>query len=126
MEFVIYMVKKINLKEKFSLFGDQWSPKIIAEIDDFHLKLAKLKGEFVWHSHNDEDELFLILKGTLNIQLRESELVLNEGELAIIPKGMEHKPICNEEVEVLLLEKKTIINTGNIENKKTIKELEWI
>ncbi|MGQ3889081.1 cupin domain-containing protein, partial [Legionella sp. CNM-1927-20] len=111
-------MQKINLKEKFELFNDYWSPKIAGEINDSYVKLAKFKGEFVWHTHENEDELFLVIKGQLVIQLKEKELQLNEGEFVIIPKGVMHRPMAKEEVHVLLLEPKTTVNTGNVEDNK--------
>jgi mannose-6-phosphate isomerase-like protein (cupin superfamily) len=99
-------VEPVNLAQKFSQFSDYWSPKIIAEVNDFHVKLVKLKGEFVWHQHEHEDELFLVVKGTLLIKLRDRDIWLREGELAVIPKGVEHLPIADDEVHVILLEPK--------------------
>ena len=99
-------MEPVNLAQKFSQFSDHWSPKIIAEINDFHVKLVKLKGEFVWHQHEHEDELFLVVKGTLLIKLRDRDIWLREGELAVIPKGVEHLPIADDEVHVILLEPK--------------------
>ncbi|MEW6733817.1 MAG: cupin domain-containing protein [Acidobacteriota bacterium] len=113
------MVETINLAQKFSLFTEQWSPKIIGEVNDFHVKLAKLKGEFIWHNHENEDELFLVVKGKLLIQLRDKDIWLTAGEIAIIPKGVEHRPIAEEEVEVLLFEPKSTLNTGTITNERT-------
>ncbi|WP_131781518.1 cupin domain-containing protein [Legionella gresilensis] len=120
-------MQAINLKEKFELFTDYWSPKIVGEINDAHLKLAKFKGEFVWHVHENEDELFLVIEGQLLIQLRDRDIYLNKGEFVIIPKGTEHRPVAKEEVHVVLLEPKTTINTGNIQDEKlTKKALEQI
>ncbi|MFQ5750393.1 MAG: cupin domain-containing protein [bacterium] len=117
---------KINLKQKFSLFHDYWSPKIVGEVNDFQVKLAKLKGEFVWHQHETEDELFLVVKGKLLIKMKDQDVELQEGEFVIIPKGVKHKPVAVEEVHVMLFEPKTTLNSGNIENEKTVKELERI
>ncbi len=116
---------KINLAQKFSLFDKPWQPKIIAEMNDSYVKLAKLKGEFVWHKHDTEDELFLVIKGHLLIKLHDHDIHLEPGELVVIPKGTEHLPVAQEEVQVMLIEPKTTINTGNIQNEKTI-ESEWI
>ncbi len=117
-------IAKVNLAEKFSLFNDHWSPKIAGEINDAHVKLVKLKGEFVWHHHEHEDELFLVIKGRLLIKLRDRDLWLNEGEFVIIPRGVEHLPVAQEEVHVLLLEPKSTLNTGNVENERTVAELD--
>jgi mannose-6-phosphate isomerase-like protein (cupin superfamily) len=115
----------INLSQKFSLFHEFWSPRIVGELNDSHVKLVKLKGEFVWHRHENEDELFLVVKGRLLIQLRDRDLWLEEGEFAIIPKGVEHCPAAEEEAQVLLLEPKSTRNTGDVENDRTV-EAEWI
>ncbi len=119
------MLNIINLANKFNLFQEPWHPKIVGELNDTYVKLAKLKGEFVWHHHDNEDELFLVIKGTLVIKLRDQELTIHEGEFVIIPKGVEHLPVAEEEVQVLLLEPKSTLNTGNIRNKRTV-EAEWI
>lgn len=120
------MVQAINLAQKFSLFRDYWKPKIIGDVNDFHVKLVKLKGEFVWHHHEREDELFLVVRGRLRIKLRTGEVSLREGELAIIPKGVEHLPVADEDVHVLLVEPKSTLNTGNIRNERTVPDLERI
>ena len=117
---------KVNLAQKFSLFQEYWSPKIAGEINDSHVKLAKLKGEFVWHHHDTEDELFLVVKGKLLIKLRDQDIFLEEGEFVIIPRGVEHLPIAEEEAHVLLLEPKTTLNTGSIRNERTVADLERI
>lgn len=118
-------MKVINLAEKFSGFAEQWSPRIVAELNDSYVKLAKLQGEFVWHHHENEDELFLVVKGQLRIKLRDGELLLREGELAVIPRGVEHCPVAEEEVQVLLLEPKSTLNTGNVHNERTV-QAGWI
>ena len=115
----------INLAEKFRLFDDAWHPRIVGELNDCHVKLVKLRGEFVWHHHENEDELFLVIKGNLLIRLRDRNLSLREGEFVIIPKGVEHMPVAEDEVHVLLLEQKTTVNTGNVQNERTV-EAEWI
>ncbi len=117
---------KVNLAQKFSLFQEYWSPKIVGEINDSYIKLGKFKGEFVWHHHETEDELFLVVKGRLLIKLRDQDIFLEEGEFVIIPKGVEHLPIAEEEAHVLLLEPKSTLNTGNIQNERTIADLERI
>ena len=120
-------MEKIDIKEKFNLFSDYWSPKIIEDLNDAYIKVAKLKGEFVWHHHEHEDELFLIIKGNLTIKFRDKDVHLQEGELLVIPKGVEHKPVCEEEVQVILIEPKTTLNTGNVTNDvNTHEDLERI
>jgi len=116
----------VNLKEKFSLFSEHWSPKIIGELNDTHVKAAKLKGEFVWHHHEHEDELFLVVKGTLRMKFRDHEAVIHEGEFIIVPHGVEHLPIADEETHILLIEPKSTLNTGNIHNERTVAQLERI
>lgn len=105
-------VEKVTLSEKLSLFEEQWAPKIVGEVNDFHVKLVKLQGEFVWHSHELEDELFLVLKGRLRMQLRDRMVTVDPGELVVIPRGTEHCPASDEEVHILLLEPKSTVNTG--------------
>jgi mannose-6-phosphate isomerase-like protein (cupin superfamily) len=117
---------KVNLSQKFALFQEYWSPKIAGELNDSYIKLAKLKGEFVWHQHENEDELFLVVKGQLLIKLRDRDIQLKEGEFVIIPKGVEHLPIAEEEVHVLLLEPKSTLNTGNVQSERTVTDLEWV
>lgn len=117
-------IETVDLKEKLARFQERWSPKIIGEVNDFDVKLAKLEGEFMWHHHAAEDELFLVLKGRLVIQLRDGEVVLDEGQLAVIPRGVEHRPVAREEVHVLLFEPKTTLNTGNVRNERTVREIE--
>jgi mannose-6-phosphate isomerase-like protein (cupin superfamily) len=119
-------MEKVNLAQKFSKFQDFWSPKVVGDINDSYVKLVKLKGEFVWHQHETEDELFLVVKGRLLIKLRDQDILLEEGEFVIIPSGVEHLPIAEEEVHVLLLEPKTTLNTGNVENERTVADLEHI
>ena len=119
------MIKPIDLAQKFGAFHEYWKPKIAGELNDSYVKLAKLKGEFVWHQHEREDELFLVIRGTLVIELRDQELTLQPGKFVIIPKGVEHLPIAAEEVHVVLLEPKTTLNTGNVQNERTV-DAEWI
>ncbi|HKG93235.1 MAG TPA: cupin domain-containing protein [Gemmatimonadaceae bacterium] len=120
------MVEKINLSEKFASFADQWSPKIAAELNDSYVKLAKVQGEFVWHRHDAEDELFLVVKGRLRIRLRDGEIDLRPGEMAVIPRGVEHLPVAEEETHIVLLEPKTTLNTGNVRNDRTVEELDRV
>ncbi len=120
------MIEKVTLAQKFRLFRDYWSPKIAGELNDSYVKLVKLNGEFVWHHHEAEDELFLVVKGRLLIRLRDRDLRLEEGEFVIIPRGVDHLPIAEEEVHVLLLEPKSTLNTGNVQNERTVAALERI
>jgi len=122
----ILLMDKINLIQKFSLFNDYWQPKIIVELNDAYIKLVKLKGEFVWHQHATEDELFLVIKGRLRILLRDGEVNLEPGELVIIPRGVEHCPVAEEEAQVVLMESKTTLNTGEVQNDRTAASLKWI
>jgi len=115
----------VNLSQKFDLFHEHWSPRIVGELNDSYVKLAKLKGEFVWHKHENEDELFLVVKGQLQIKLRDRVLWIKEGEFVIIPKGVEHCPVAAEEVQVMLLEPKSTLNTGDQQNERTV-EAKWL
>ena len=119
-------MEKIVLSKKFSLFAEHWSPKIIGELNNSYIKLAKLKGEFVWHHHDNEDEMFFVVKGRLVIKFKDKNVVLDEGELIVIPKGVEHLPIAEHEVHVMLIEPKTTLNTGNIVNERTVENLNRI
>jgi mannose-6-phosphate isomerase-like protein (cupin superfamily) len=119
-------MEKVNLAEKFGLFEEYWSPKIVGELNGQHVKLAKLKGEFIWHHHEAEDELFLVVKGQLVLELREQDVVLEEGEFFIVPRGVEHKPVAEEEVHVLLFEPKSTLNTGNVRNERTVEDLKTL
>ncbi len=114
------LVAKVNLVERLSLFQEFWSPKIVGEVNDSCVKIVKFKGEFEWHHHVTEDELFLVLKGRFRLCLRAGDLMLEEGELVVVPRGVEHKPVADEEVHVLLLEPKTTLNTGNIQSERSI------
>jgi mannose-6-phosphate isomerase-like protein (cupin superfamily) len=119
-------MEKVNLAEKFSLFTDHYNPRIIGELNNQHVKAVKLKGEFVWHKHDHEDELFLVVKGMLTMELRDKIIEINEGEFLIVPRGVEHKPVANEEVHIILFEPATTLNTGNVENEMTRTTLEKI
>ena len=119
-------MKKINISQKLAQFNDHWNPKIIGELNHQHVKLAKLKGEFIWHKHDDEDEMFLVLKGTLKIEFRDRIETINENEMIIVPRGIEHKPIAEKEVSIMLFEPASTINTGELENKFTRKKLEFL
>jgi mannose-6-phosphate isomerase-like protein (cupin superfamily) len=113
-------MEPVNLTEKLAQFDDYWSPKIVGELNGQHVKLAKLKGGFVWHHHEHEDELFYVVKGTLVIQFRDKDVILNSGDFLIIPRGVEHRPIATEEVHVMLFEPASTLNTGNIHNDLTV------
>jgi mannose-6-phosphate isomerase-like protein (cupin superfamily) len=119
--------KALNLKNKFNLFNDKWSPKVIAEINNYQFKLAKLKGDFQWHSHKDSDEAFLVIEGDLRIDFKDGYVNLSKGEMYVVPKGIEHKPSASEEVKIMLIEPKGIVNTGDLEpNNLTAKNDIWI
>jgi mannose-6-phosphate isomerase-like protein (cupin superfamily) len=118
------MLQKVNLQEKFGRFSEHWQPKIIAELNGQQVKAVKLSGSFVWHHHEDEDELFLVLKGRLCIQFRNQEVWLEAGELLVVPRGVEHRPVAEGEVEVLLFEPAATKNTGNVQNERTVEMLE--
>jgi mannose-6-phosphate isomerase-like protein (cupin superfamily) len=121
---------KVNLMQKFSLFSDHYSPKIVGEINDAFVKLVKLQGDFMWHHHETEDELFFVAKGALRMKVRENgaerEIVVRPGEFIIIPHGVEHFPSADEETHIMLLEPKSTLNTGNVENERTVAELQRI
>lgn len=116
----------VNLAEKFEKFSDHWSPKIVGELNGQHVKLVKLRGEFVWHQHQREDELFLVVKGQLLIKLRDQEVRIDPGEFFIVPQGVEHCPVADEECHVLLLEPASTLNTGNVRDERTLDELQRI
>jgi len=120
------MIEKVRLSEKFAQFHDTWSPKIVGELNDSHVKLVKLQGEFVWHHHEQEDELFLVISGHLAIKLRDGDIHLAPGEFVIIPHGVEHLPVAEQEAQVLLLEPRTTLNTGTVTNERTVKDPERI
>ncbi len=119
-------MEKVNIAEKLSRFSDHWNPRIIGELNGQQVKAAKLKGEFFFHQHEQEDEMFLIVKGTLKMEFRDRTEILKPGEFIIVPRGVEHKPVADEEVELLLFEPASTLNTGNIENERTKKQLEKI
>jgi mannose-6-phosphate isomerase-like protein (cupin superfamily) len=120
----LVMIEKINLSEKLARFEERWAPRVVAELNGQHVKLAKLQGEFVWHHHDHEDELFLVLHGRLRMQLRDRELVLDPGECIVVPRGVEHRPVADEEVHVLLFEPASTVNTGNVRSERTREGLE--
>ena len=120
------MLEKVDVAEKFALFDETWSPKIVAELNDAYVKVVKLEGEFVWHHHDDEDELFWVVSGRLRMELRDGEVVLEAGELLVVPKGVEHRPVAEGETHVVLIEPKSTLNTGNVRDERTVDELERI
>lgn len=117
---------KINLAEKLGQFSEHWSPKIIAALNGQHVKLAKFRGEFVWHAHEQEDELFLVVRGRFRMEFRERSVELREGEILVVPRGVEHRPVADEEVSVLLFEPASTVNTGNNPGGKTVAQPAWI
>lgn len=119
-------METVNLAQKFSLFQDSWSPKIIGELNDTYIKAVKLKGGFIWHHHEAEDELFLVVKGKLRMRFRDRDLWVGPGEFLIVPRGVEHLPVAEEETHVVLIEPKSTLNTGNVRNERTVAELERI
>ncbi|HUI73338.1 MAG TPA: cupin domain-containing protein [Candidatus Acidoferrum sp.] len=116
----------INVAQKFAQFSETWSPKILGQVNDCLVKAVRLKGEFVWHHHEHEDELFLVVKGTLTMKFRDRRETIREGEFIIVPRGVEHLPVADEEVQVLLFEPKSTLNTGNVTNERTVAQLERI
>jgi mannose-6-phosphate isomerase-like protein (cupin superfamily) len=120
------VVNKVNVAEKFSRFQEVYQPKIAGELNDTYLKLVKFKGEFVWHQHATEDELFWVVQGRLLIRLRDGDIWLEPGEFVVIPRGVEHCPYAEEEAQVVLLEAKTTLNTGDVQSARTVTELDWV
>ena len=119
-------MEKVNLQEKLSKVNDYWSPKIVGELNDSYVKVVKLQGDFVWHHHENEDELFLVVKGDLRMRFRDRDVIVSPGEFIVVPKGVEHLPMAEGEVHIVLLEPKTTLNTGNLRNERTVAELERI
>ncbi|MGH9862884.1 MAG: cupin domain-containing protein [Candidatus Acidiferrales bacterium] len=117
-------MEKVNLAQKLSLFEEHWSPKIVGEVNDAYVKLVKFRGEFVWHRHEAEDEMFLVLKGRLLMKFRDQEVRVEPGEFIVVPRGVEHLPVAEEEVHVMLFEPKSTLNTGNVQNERTLAELQ--
>lgn len=120
------MTEKICLAEKLASFSETWTPKVIAELNGQHVKLAKLNGEFVWHAHEHEDELFLVVRGSLEIEFRDRTVTLGPGELLVVPRGVEHRPVAQSEVELLLFEPASTVNTGEMGGDRTVANPEWI
>ncbi|NYV66924.1 cupin domain-containing protein [Bacillus sp. Gen3] len=121
-----YQNQAINIKNKLSKFNEYWSPKVISEMNDYQFKLAKLLGDFVWHSHNDTDEVFIVLEGEMKIEFRDGEVTLSKGEMYVVPKGVEHKPFAEKECQVMLVEPKGVVNTGDHQGELTAENDVWI
>ncbi len=119
-------MEKVNIDKKLSLFSDYWNPKIVGELNNQYVKLVKFKGVFVWHKHDNEDEMFLVINGTLKMEFRDKTIKLNKNEFIVVPKGVEHRPVGDEEVSVLLFEPAVTLNTGDTEGDLTVEELKWI
>ena len=119
-------IEKVNLAEKLALFREQWSPRVVGELNGQQVKLVRFQGEFVWHHHEGEDELFLVVKGRFRMEFRDRHVWLEEGEFLIVPRGVEHRPVAEEEAHVLLFEPATTLNTGNVQNERTLPQLERI
>lgn len=120
------LLEKINLKNKLSKFSKHWSPRIIAEMNNYQFKVAKIKGEFIWHNHKDTDETFIVIEGNMTIKFRDSEVKLSEGEMYVVPKGIEHKPCADNECKILVIEPRGVINTGDAGGELTIDKEMWI
>ena len=120
------MTTKINLKSKFDKFHEQWSPKIIAEMNDYQFKLVKIKNDFIWHQHEDTDEVFIVIEGKIGIEFEHETIEINEGEMIVVPKGKKHRPFAKKEAKIMLVEPKGVVNTGNIESEITAPSDQWI
>ena len=120
------MIEKVNLAAKFASFDEPWQPKVVAELNDAHVRIAKIEGEFVWHHHDDEDELFLVVAGRMRMQFRDGDVVVEPGELIVVPRGVEHCPIGEDGCQIVMVEPKTTLNTGNVRNERTVDEPEQI
>lgn len=116
----------VNFQQKFSLFSEQWTPKVVAEMNDYQFKIVRLEGDFVWHDHKDTDETFIVLEGSLRIDMRDGAVVLNAGEMFVVPKGVEHKPYAEREVKLLLIEPRGVLNTGDERGDRTAQNDQWI
>ena len=119
-------MKKINFKSKFDKFNDLWSPKVIAEMNDYQFKLAKIKDDFIWHEHNDTDEVFIVINGVIWIEFKDETIQINAGEMIVVPKGTKHRPYAKEEAQIILVEPKGVVNTGDIESDLTALNDQWI
>lgn len=120
------IMEKINIKSKLKTFSDLWSPKVIAEMNDYQLKLVKIKDDFIWHSHEDTDEVFIVLEGSMHIEFNDEIVKLSEGELLVVPKGTKHRPFAHEEATIMLVEPRGVINTGDTNSDLTAKNDQWI
>ncbi len=118
--------QSINFKDKFAKFSEQWSPRIIAQMNDYHFKIARLQGEFIWHAHPETDEVFIVLQGELEVRFRDGKVVLHAGEMFVVPKGLEHKPVAGQECQILLVEPAGTVNTGDVVNERTAANDVWI
>ena len=116
----------INLQDKFSLFNDHWSPKVIAEMNDYQFKLVKVQGEFIWHDHPDTDEVFIVMAGTLDIEFWDGKVTLNAGEMYVVPKGVKHRPVAENECQIMIVEPKGVVNTGDADSELTADDDVWI
>ena len=119
-------MKKINFKEKFEKFSDQWSPKVVAEMNNYQFKLVKIQNDFIWHKHEDTDEVFIVLDGKIFIEFEDKTIEINQGEMIVVPKGVKHKPYAKDEANIMLVEPSGILNTGDQENKLTALNDQWI
>jgi mannose-6-phosphate isomerase-like protein (cupin superfamily) len=119
-------MEKVNIREKLALFSDHWNPRIVGELNGQHVKLAKFQGEFVWHNHAEEDEMFLVLRGSFRMDFRDHSVTLNQGDFIIVPRGVEHRPAAEQEVEVMLFEPAQIKHTGDVESELTVHEYQRI
>ena len=120
------IMEKINIKSKLKTFSDLWSPKVIAEMNDYQFKLVKIKDDFIWHSHEDTDEVFIVLEGSMHIEFNDETVKLSEGELLVVPKGTKHRPFAHEEAAIMLIEPRGVINTGDTNSDLTAKNDQWI
>ncbi|HEX8391437.1 MAG TPA: cupin domain-containing protein [Longimicrobium sp.] len=120
------MPEPISLREKLSRFDDHWNPRVIAELNGQHVKLAKFRGEFIWHDHADEGELFMVLRGSFRMEFRDRTVEVREGEILVVPRGVEHRPVADEEVHVLLFEPASTRHTGDVVDARTVTEYQWI
>ncbi|WP_163835912.1 cupin domain-containing protein [Spartinivicinus ruber] len=120
------LVGKINIKEKFSKFSEYWSPRIVAEMNEYQFKLVKIKGEFTWHDHKDTDEVFIIIEGFMSIEFRDGKVDLSEGEMVVVPRGVEHKPFAKDECKIMLIEPRGVVNTGDTGGKLTADSDVWV
>lgn len=120
------MYRSINFKEKLEKFSDHWNARVIAEMNNYQFRLVKIQGEFIWHDHKDTDEVFIVIKGEMSIELRDGRVVLSEGEMFVVPKGVEHKPLAEHECEILLIEPRGTLNTGSQGGDRTVRDHDWV